>query len=185
MAVSLVSASLGYCPDSVFLEEYSKQRGLLGHPSKLNHGPEWGHETFQQGYRGLQKTGPVSVCIRLSQLKRRAHVLRLCLCHSAFPRRAEFSWSWVIGSFAAGHLRGTGLSFFGVMEGHGEMEFGIGQEDQEKSVMLEKKGYCREKGELSFPREMGELRRGSPKMSGEFSASPGFKLQESYRAGFC
>ena len=25
---------------SVFPEEYSKQRGLLGHPSKLNHGPE-------------------------------------------------------------------------------------------------------------------------------------------------
>lgn len=31
------------------------------------------------------------------------------------------------------------------------MEFGIGQEDQEKSVTLEKKGYCPEKGELNFP----------------------------------
>ena len=46
------------------------------------------------------------------------------------------------------------------MEGHREMEFGIGQGDQEKSVTLEKKGYCREKGELNFPPERWESLEG-------------------------
>lgn len=31
------------------------------------------------------------------------------------------------------------------------MEVGISQGDQEKSVTLEKKGYCQEKRELGFP----------------------------------